>query len=73
MQFLYGKWIVGGTTDGSCRICEAKTSAEHAWHHLHTKCVGSIVLSPDGRQMASGAEDGSVVMWDLVSEDRVVI
>lgn len=27
----------------------------------------SLAMSPDGRYMASGDEDGAIMMWDLAS------
>lgn len=29
--------------------------------------VLSLAMSPDGRYMASGDEDGTIMMWDLAS------
>jgi WD40 repeat protein len=33
----------------------------------HTDEVHAIALSPDGRTLASGSADGSVILWDLGS------
>ena len=30
----------------------------------HTECVTAIAWSPEGKSLASGADDGTVRLWD---------
>jgi WD40 repeat protein len=36
----------------------------------HTSYVASVSFSPDGRRLASGSQDSTVVVWDLASGKR---
>jgi len=31
----------------------------------HTKCVRSVVFSPDGQTLASGSDDETIKLWDI--------
>lgn len=37
----------------------------------HHSTVYSLAMSPDGRTMASGSDDGTVIVWDLGSNKRL--
>jgi hypothetical protein len=37
---------------------------------FHTKRVYGLAFSPDGRTLATGAEDGVVALWDVASRQR---
>ncbi len=39
----------------------------------HTSSVNSLVYSPDGRQIASGSDDATVLLWDVASGQRQTI
>jgi WD40 repeat protein len=37
----------------------------------HTSGAFVLVLSPDGRRLASGSSDGTVIIWDVLSRTRL--
>lgn len=45
----------------------ASTSKVERGHPTYTKSILSLSVSPDGAWCASGADDGSVVVWELGS------
>ncbi|HKS15701.1 MAG TPA: WD40 repeat domain-containing protein, partial [Planctomycetota bacterium] len=61
-----GLWLASGGLDGTARLWELSTAKEmirflddKIW-----KWVGSVALSPDGRQMATGL-NGTILTWTL--------
>ena len=50
--------------------------AEISPHHIttfegHTTWVNSVSFSPNGTTLASGARDGSVLLWDVVTQQNI--
>jgi WD40 repeat protein len=39
----------------------------------HTDCVTSVAFSPDGQILASGSEDGTVILWDTATNQPIGI
>jgi WD40 repeat protein len=38
----------------------------------HTKWVGSVAFSPDGKTLASGSLDGTVRLWNMATQRQNV-
>lgn len=65
-----GRWIAAGRQDGRVLVVDAKTGKVSLTLIVHTRPVHGLAFSrpaaPGGAPawLASGAEDGSVVVWD---------
>ncbi|KIJ14949.1 hypothetical protein PAXINDRAFT_78116 [Paxillus involutus ATCC 200175] len=64
--------FVTGSGDGSCRVWNAKDGGEVGKEMIHGEWVNGIVVSQDGKTMASGGNDGRIVVWSLESREKVV-
>lgn len=62
-----GRWLIYPGPDFTVRIVDLKSGTLHlsltglTWH------VSSLAASRDSRRVAAGSEDGSLMIWDLVS------
>jgi WD40 repeat protein len=54
-----------GDVEYVIRLTDTTTGKLHHRLSGHTKTVCSLAFSPDGKRLASGAEDASALVWDL--------
>lgn len=57
---------------GAVRLHDLATGALLCGNLTHYRPIHRLVLSPDGKQIATGSADGTVRLWDLVSDDRSI-
>jgi WD40 repeat protein len=61
---------VRGWLGGEIKLWDVARSSERATLRGHSRAVGSLDFSPDGKTLASGADDDLIKLWD-VSSGRV--
>jgi WD40 repeat protein len=59
-----------GPVAGEVRLVDVASGREVAVLTGHTKCVACLAFTPDGKTLASGSDDGTVILWDLTARCR---
>ncbi|KAG2051279.1 WD40 repeat-like protein, partial [Suillus hirtellus] len=62
------------SVDGSLRLWELESNAQigENWRDENDARVWSMILSPNGKTVASGSEDGKVKVWDVEGSKTVL-
>ena len=67
-----GKWIVCGCSDGKLRIWDAESQTlTIETNDRHARKVSALDVSADSSTVASGSLDGSVIVWNVDTGQRL--
>ncbi|KAG9317954.1 WD40-repeat-containing domain protein [Chiua virens] len=59
------RWVAYGGADGRVRLIDLETRKITKSDERHAGMVQSVSFSPDSTQLASGARDGTLLLWSL--------
>src|SRR5262249_1661564 len=52
---------------GKVKVFDTTTGAELLTFPAHGENVNGMIFSPDGRRLATGSQDRSIVVWDVAT------
>ncbi|MBL8134447.1 MAG: protein kinase [Anaerolineae bacterium] len=59
-------------TSGEIVLFDGQTAAEIQRFNGHTDTVTSVLFTPDGRGVWSASADGSIALWDITGDARII-
>jgi hypothetical protein len=65
LSYVYPRLVYHARDEGTLRGRQATTE------HSHTRPVRAVALSSDGGRLATGADDGTIRVWEAVSGERL--
>lgn len=57
-----------GYADGSVRLWNAATGTVLTTFNGHTKAVTALAFDKSGTRLASGSQDTTIIIWDVLGE-----
>jgi len=60
-----GQGAISGSSDGTLRVWNLKSSFEQLPQQSYTASVNAVVVIPKKQQAISGSQDGTLKVWDL--------
>jgi WD40 repeat protein len=57
-----------GYADGSVRLWNASTGTVVTTFNGHTKAITSLMFDAAGAMLASGSQDTTIILWDIIGE-----
>jgi WD40 repeat protein len=63
--------VAGACLEGSIRLYDISTGQTVAVYSGHDSFIWSAAFSPDGRLLATGSQDNTIIIWDLVTGQPV--
>lgn len=68
-----GSHLIAGDYEGNIKLCDVQTGRVLINLYKHLARIKDIAFSCDDRYCISGADDNTVVLWDLVNNERKAI
>ena len=69
VAFLSEDRLISASEDGTIRVWNLRPDRHEPRPADHEQPIGAIAFSEDGAQLATGSDDGTVILWDGVCDD----